>query len=1010
MALALVLAAFLSANAQDKPAVASFEKEAVLQYYRPSGQSELTISLERYKFGQSSLKWQWKGKSHFSTSHFRVLSQKESPLAYGDHFAASPTFVFSLYNEKPTNDTLRIGFSKSEKQEVWFDLSLAFSGWRTLWVPFYEMQGNPPEQGAAVAYDAMQCTILTTGAGGVLYFDDVVFSQYQDDRHQYPDIHVPFIKTEQGLEDDHWMPQLAYLYRIQQLKPVNVSKEALSALEQIEKQLDAELTIHSRYKVYINDLKSRFDALRIAARDGKVIGPPLTYKLSQVYYNENIQGEKRHNTIADFGKVMKRLAQYYYRATGEDQKAIEEMFEVGVRYYLDQGWQEGASGGTRHHIGYNTRELAEAFFIMRKPLASMELLSEAGGSLLWLFNVGKLLGEDEAFFANIDYLNTQAFYHLLLIFLADEKAKQHQLMQAYSHYISVVLAQDDARGVFKVDGTGWHHNGHYPAYAFGAFRKVPKILKILAATPYRISQQGHANFKKAFMATRLYSQGYDVGFGNSGRHPLGESIRSLQQPYLELAQSGNPENTSAVDTEVAAAYLRLWGDQDKVNATIFSQLQGIQKESVNGYYTFPYAATAVHHRDRWAAIVKGYSRYVWASEIYVTDNRYGRYQSNGTIQLLNEKGNEGSGFHYDGWDWNRYPGATVVYLPFETLEPDMPLIMFRSKETFAGAVQLGENGAFGMILNEEKGSNADGPESKVGFAGKLKARKSVFSFGDKLICIGTGISSVDDKHPVHTNLFQAGLTKANASLFTAGGKQSKFPVSRQQMSDNWIVDPYGNGYHIVSPSQVYWQKQKQHAYHDKYSINTGKLGARAKGVKEAEGDFATAWIDHGVSPKEEGYHYVVYPFLTDEEVKKFGKRVGEKPEYKVLKADDQEHVVQDHASGTIGYVLFEAGEVDAEGVLSHVSAPCLVMVGSENRHTLKMSVVQPDLNFPEQEGKYQNYSEPVSLTVTLKGQWKVGENKAVKQVNLTAGQTVITLELQHGFTALLNMHVAGKLN
>ncbi|MEQ9289154.1 MAG: chondroitinase family polysaccharide lyase [Cyclobacteriaceae bacterium] len=998
----LALAAFLSANAQPKPAVESFEKEAVLQYYRPSGQSELAISPERYKFGQSSLKWQWKGKSHFSTSHFRVLSQKESPLAYGDHFQASPTFIFSIYNEKSSNDTLRINFSKSDEDKVWFDLALTFTGWRTLWVPFYEMQGNPPEQGAAVAYDAMQCTILTTGAGGVLYFDDVVFSQYQDDRHQYPDMHVPFIKKEQGLEDDHWMPQLAYLYRIQQLKPVNVSKEALSALDEIEQRLEGELTLQPQYKVYIDDLKSRFDALKIISKEGKVFGPPLTFQLSQIYYDENIQGEKRHNAIEDFGKVMKRLAQYYYRAIGENQKAIEEMFEVGVRYYLDQGWQEGASGGTRHHIGYNTRELAEAFFIMRKPMASMGLLSEAGGSLLWLFNVGKLLGDDEEFFANIDYLNTQAFYHLLLIFLADKKATQHQLMQAYSHYISVVLAQDDARGVFKADGTGWHHNGHYPAYAFGAFRKVPKILKTLAGTPYRISQQGHANFKKAIMATRLYSQGCDVGFGNSGRHPLGESIRSLQQPYLELAQAGNPENTSAVDTEVAAAYLRLWGDQDKVNATIFSQLQGIQKESVKGYYTFPYAATAVHHRDRWAAIVKGYSRYVWASEIYVTDNRYGRYQSNGTIQLLNEKGNEGSGFHYEGWDWNRYPGATVVYLPFETLEPDMPLIMFRSQETFAGAAQLGSNGVFGMILNEEKGSNADGPETAVGFSGKLKARKSVFSFGDKLICIGTGISSVDDKHPVHTNLFQTGLTKANASLHTAGGKQSKFPVSQQQMSDGWIVDQYGTGYHVVSPSPVYWQKQKQLSYHDKYSVNTGKLGAKAKGVKETEGDFATAWIDHGVAPKGANYHYVIYPFLTDEGIKNFGKTIKKGPAYKVLQADNQAHIIHDDESRTTSYVLFETGEVTTEGVLKHVSAPCLAMINKEGDRSIKMSVVQPDLNFPEDQRNYKNYSEPVGLTMLLNGYWKVNENlEAVKDVAHSEGLTKIDVQLQHGLALTL---------
>lgn len=239
--------------------------------------------------------------------------------------------------------------------------------------------------------------------------------------------------------------------------------------------------------------------------------------------------------------------------------------------------------------------------------------------------------------------------------------------------------------------------------------------------------KGHKNFKKAFLTTRLYSQLLDYGFGNSGRHPLEDnSINSLKNPFLLMARSGNPEETSDIDKEIASAYLRLWGEGDSINKELFEKKYAVTADILPGYHVLPYAATSIHRRKDWAAIIKGYSKYVWSSEIYVDANRYGRYQANGSIQINNKGGDIASGFKQEGWDWNRYPGTTIVYLPFKELEPNTPLLMYRSNETFAGAVRMGDNGVFGMKLNESKGSNADGPERNIGFSGKLKANKSVF--------------------------------------------------------------------------------------------------------------------------------------------------------------------------------------------------------------------------------------------------------------------------------------------
>lgn len=988
-----------------KPAVESFESKNVLNFYKVEN-GDLTLNESHRRYGKSSLKWQWAGPSTFGTKHFKILKHSESPLAYGDHFPSSPTFALSIYNETSTKDSITIGFEKNGVKEVWFKLELSFEGWRRVWVPFYEMNGNAPEKGTQVDYDNFKISVDSNH--GALFFDDIIFSQFQDDRHQYPDELVPFIKSDKDLGKDHWMPLISNYKRIKNLDPRPISMAMRMDLKKFEQLIDQDLTIDKKYKVYINSLREMYRSLNLKVEGEQVLGPPLTFKDEQEYFNPDQQGEHRFNDIKDLGAVLKKLSNFHDRANPAERQEIEAMFLACTRYYLDQGWQAGANGGTRHHIGYNVNELTQAFYVMRKFLYDNGLLDQVGASLHWLYNLGMVLGDEDNFHVNIDYLNTQSYYHLMLIFLFENQEKQAALLSAYSRYISIILAQEKEEWGFKVDGTAWHHNGHYPAYGIGAFRTVPKVIRTLAGTRFRIGTDGHANFKRAFLASRVYSQLFNWGFGNAGRHPLeNNGIHGLKDQFLQMAYSGNPEGTSKIDEDVAAAYLRIWGDDDMLNASIFSQVNGIKKENLSGYHTFPYAATAVHRRNDWAAIIKGYSKYVWASEIYVDENRYGRYPANGTIQLLNRHGEAGSGYRQEGWDWNRYPGATIIYLPFEELEPKMPLIMFRSNESFAGTTTLDGNGIFGMILNEGKGSNADGPETKVGFPGRLYAKKSVFSFGDKLVCIGTNISSVDLANKTQTNLFQTFLTDEKAPVYTSEETIKKFPYQTDLKSDSqkWIIDPYGNGYHILSKDPVSIKKEQQHSYHNKYSINTGRMNRKGKGAKETKGDYASAWIDHGLAPKAASYQYVVYPFLSQDEQDDFSKRIKTESSFRIERADSVAHIVTDKLTNTTGYVIFEQNETFNRGPLKEVSDPALVMIKQSNNNILSISAVQPDLNFPEYEkGKFRNYSQPVELKITLKGKWSSLPIPFIKNIDNSSEDTVVTLECVNGLPREFKMN------
>ena len=93
--------------------------------------------------------------------------------------------------------------------------------------------------------------------------------------------------------------------------------------------------------------------------------------------------------------------------------------------------------------------------------------------------------------------------------------------------------------------------------------------------------------------------------------------------------------------------------------------------------------------------------------------------------------------------------------------------------------------------------------------------------------------------------------------------------------ENWIIDNYGNGYHILSSDVINYKKETQNSYHNKYSVNTGKMNAKGKGVTKTKGNYATAWINHGLAPKNANYQYIIYPFNTESEIDDFEEKENE---------------------------------------------------------------------------------------------------------------------------------------
>ena len=432
------------------------------------------------------------------------------------------------------------------------------------------------------------------------------------------------------------------------------------------------------------------------------------------------------------------------------------------------------------------------------------------------------------------------------------------------------------------------------------------------------------------------------------------------EAFANIALSGDLSGQgNTFDRGLAADYLRLIRNSDTPNARFFKK-EGIQPaQAPQGFFVYNYGSAGIFRRADWMVTLKGYTTDVWGSEIYTKDNRYGRYQSYGSVQIMG-KGNPvsraGSGFVQEGWDWNRLPGTTTIHLPFDLL--DSPLkgtTMARSKENFSGSSSLdGKNGMFAMKLAERDYEN---------FTPDFVARKSVFCFDNRMVCLGTGISNSNADYPTETTLFQ---TKYN-------GKEPKVG------EDNyWLHDGYDNYYHVVDGT-VRSQVAEQESRHEKTREVT-------------KGKFSSAWIEHGKAPKEGTYEYMILiqPSASDlDELRKT-------PAYEVLQRDQTAHVVYDKKTGITAYAAFEAYQPVADKVFVAIPTETMVMYAKESDKGIRLSVCDPNLNIEEKTYTTKEPSRPIAKEIRLKGHWRLTSPMENVRLEQQGTQTVLTVTCQHG--------------
>ena len=523
------------------------------------------------------------------------------------------------------------------------------------------------------------------------------------------------------------------------------------------------------------------------------------------------------------------------------------------------------------------------------------------------------------------------------------------------------------------------------------------LFRILSDTPFRLSEPAYKSMRKALLAFDVCGTPESGLLSICGRHPMNGGMAGLGGAFLNMVMAGSPDGSEPVDGEFASVYMRLFGEpKDAAVRQSFAAAKAAPAPPLSGHWSLNYAGLAVHRRPGWLVGIKGYNRWVEASEIYATDNRWGRYLSNGGVQILSQSGSMlDNGIRQEGWDWNRSPGATMVHLPLEKLECPFPYVQKRSAQIMATGTDLEGDGVFGFALDEDDSPlNAEGcmvcrdenGRTRV-YGNGLKGRLSVFCFGDYLVCLGSGIASVNRDYPTETILFQNALKRGDQPVFVNAVPALPGLPSEETHAEapgTAVVDAVGNAFYVTGTQKVRLSRREQESFNNK----------TPKGRVATTGLFAAGWIDHGNAPTDAGYEYAILPQGGERADAFFAKMKSQETRpYRILRRDKRAHVVLDRDSRVTGHVFFEPCAM-SEGLVAAVSAPAVVMI-AEKKDGLLISLVDPNLN-AEPFQPETTHTPPTEILLTLRGVHAVQPSERVSASATGDGMTALRFQCRYG--------------
>ena len=959
----------------------SFENKVPAEFKAGPG-SKLSISNKYYKGkGKGSLRWDWNQEGAYITftdpKAFKSLTgQDPDPIVYEwITYCYLSTLSIWIFSETDIQNRLWLEIGDGKKVDSRFYYNLNYSGWKELKALYgRDLKGFPNQKTA----DTLTIHAPEGIKKGTLYIDLLSTRTEQDVRFVKTTDQMPYVRHEKYTSTD-----------ILQKKPAIAKKESFTIEPPKKLSAQQKELLKQLERKFLEDFKSRPKATGITIAEAEKI-----FKVREKYSIKRngkfVSGEI--GLPRTFYRDMNAVANTYHQAKNNPQvqKKLLDLYMDMCDLVIQHG----------HGAWYGLR----TSFI--SPLLSMkDELIKSGRYSAIIDKLKGISGVEDFYFkkpwGNADDYNTEMRGRVASMLMQQDDCQKWADLEAFKRWLDYTCDN----GEIKPDGTFFHHNMIYSGYNIPAIKPLCQIIGIFHGTPF-FSEKMFKAVRQSLIIMSYYSN-ESMPHMFSGRWRVcGEFDWALAQHFKTMAECGNPETGQTPDHETASLYLYYADRFNKSNKKTDEYKKfGIKPANFDGHLSLNYAISSIHRRDDWMAVMRGMRKGIESNEAYAVQrgNTMGRYINYGQIQIFAHDNVLDDGFPAGrymthGWDYNFWPGTTSRVIPHTALRQHFKNVEMTTTEYFAGGTSLDGNGIFGMKLQEELPQTTDplrlGPplywlgekEYKKRckdsmYDTSFRARKSMFFFENRIIALGSGITSKDQEHHAVTTLFQNAIQPQNKEYYIDSKETRKvFPFEKTYDSTCWMINLAGIGYYIPKgngPLKISRRLEKKPYHLNWFPEHPQKHNK----IEPNEGEIELAYFDHGKAPQNETYEYCILIKANKTMMQDFAEKMS-RPKtalYKVLAKDNKLHAVYDVPSATTGYVAFKAGNINLRGILKSVDKPCMVMI-KELGNIIRISLYNPEFDEYERLGSPVQNDAPVRLELT--GNWKLTTaNKLVSAKN-----------------------------
>lgn len=611
-------------------------------------------------------------------------------------------------------------------------------------------------------------------------------------------------------------------------------------------------------------------------------------------------------------------------------------------------------------------------------------------------------------FMNVDLMGNTGVVTMAYVKWIDSADERYRYMTAFKRqmekFMSYTPGTNDG---LKPDGSAYHHWVAYPSYMYN-LNSEASIVSFLRQTSFEVNTESYLRLRDAIMAQLMLTNDKTTRILTLvGRKPEEVATTISRFQFRDMAVAGGSIlGTGASDPVMATYYNRVWGS--------YAPFGNSTKASFNeGYFQLNHSMAGVYRKDNWVVTYKGFNNAMFGTEIYPDANRFGRYQSYGAVNIVYDgDAATGNGYDHTTWNWNYNPGTTVIRLPWDKLHGERGNVDELQQKSFAGSLSFinknndylkaiqGTYGMFAMDFQERTGLGFGTTYGSESHNATFTFKKSVFTFDNMLICLGSGIGNNDATNTTLTTLYQrkAFAGKDQVSIDSNLLSTGSYDTSYDDTANHWIVDNYGTGFYVFAGSGTVKLTKA-----DQQTPQHNQLWSAQNITNNPVGNYAIGYLDHGTAPSNKGYEYICMPKITGTDMTTLGSQIdaGNKP-YTVHRKDEMAHIVEYKpaaASNSIfGYAFFSAlSGVNNSGQLTGADYPCMVMSQYDKaQRSLKMAVTNPDLGF-----LYRNITAPSinrQVNITVKGtNWQISQPNANASITGTAnGETTIKFTIVDG--------------